>query len=117
MLLPSRPCLDGSRLCRSMLLAALMLLAACAHAPEHNPLATWVPSPNYDARRLQLIVLHFTEQASVQQSLNTLRTNNGEGPVSAHYLIGGDGHIYQLVADGQRAWHAGVGRWGTITEV
>jgi N-acetylmuramoyl-L-alanine amidase len=110
--------MGGLRLLRGMaLLLALALLAACAHAPEHNPLATWVPSPNYDARRPQLIVLHFTEQTSVQQSLDTLRTGNSEGPVSAHYLIGSDGHIYQLVADAERAWHAGVGRWGTITEV
>jgi N-acetylmuramoyl-L-alanine amidase len=116
--LPSRWHVDSSLLLRGMvLLAALMLLAACAHAPAHNPLATWVPSPNYDERRPQLIVLHFTEEKSVQQALHTLRTGNGEGPVSAHYLIGGDGHIYQLVADEQRAWHAGAGRWGTITEV
>jgi N-acetylmuramoyl-L-alanine amidase len=115
---PSRLCLDVSSLLRGVaLLTMLMLLAACAHAPEHNPLATWVPSPNYDARRPQLIVLHFTEESSVQQALNTLRTGNGEGPVSAHYLIGSDGHIYQLVADADRAWHAGAGRWGTIVEV
>ena len=116
--LPSRWHVDSSLFLRGMvLLAALMLLAACAHAPAHNPLATWVPSPNYDARRPQLIVLHFTEEKSVEQGLHTLRTGNGEGPVSAHYLIGSDGHIYQLVADEQRAWHAGAGRWGTITEV
>ncbi len=64
-----------------------------------------------------LIVLHFTNQQSVQQSLRTLRTRNGSGPVSAHYLIGADGHRYQLVADAQRAWHAGPGHWGTISDV
>jgi len=110
-----------SRWCRHgrgmTLLVVLVLLAACAPAPARNPLATWVPSPNHDERRAQLIVLHFTEQSSVQKSLDTLRTGNGEGPVSAHYLIGRDGHIYQLVADAQRAWHAGAGRWGTITDV
>jgi len=95
----------------------LAVLAGCASAPKHNPLATWVPSPNLDARRPVLIVLHFTSQDSVAQSLDTLRTRNSGGPVSAHYLIGADGHIYQLVADAQRAWHAGPGRWGTITDV
>ena len=102
---------------RAMLPIAMALLAACAAAPVHNPLATWVPSPNYGERRPQLIVLHFTDETSVQNSLKTLRTGNSEGPVSAHYLIGGDGHIYQMVADSMRAWHAGAGRWGTITDV
>lgn len=100
-----------------MLSIMLGLLAACAHAPPRNPLATWVPSRNYDARRPVLIVLHFTEQQSVQQSLDTLRGSNSGGPVSAHYLIGNDGHIYQLVADERRAWQAGQGRWGTITDL
>ena len=92
------------------------LLSACAHAPR-NPLATWVPSKNYDERRANLIVLHFTEEDSVEQSLNTLRTRNSKGPVSAHYLLGKDGHIYQLVSDRDRAWQAGAGSWGTITEL
>ena len=32
-------------------------------------------------------------------------------------MIGDDGRIYQLVADGERAWHAGGGAWGTITDL
>lgn len=105
------------RACRSALLALILLLAACAHAPPRNPLATWVPSPNHDIRRPALIVLHFTNQHSAQESLDTLRTKNGGGPVSSHYLVGADGHIYQLVSDQLRAWHAGPGHWGTITDV
>jgi N-acetylmuramoyl-L-alanine amidase len=98
-------------------LAVTALLAACAHAPSHNPMATWVPSPNFEARRPNLIVLHATEQQSVEESLDTLRTANSGGPVSAHYLVGDDGHIYQLVDDLDRAWHAGGGHWGTISDV
>lgn len=102
---------------RAALCAAVLLLGACAHAPQRNPLAQWVPSPNQDARRPLLIVLHFTDQHSVQQSLDTLRSANSGGKVSAHYLIGADGKRYQLVADDRRAWHAGPGRWGTITDL
>jgi N-acetyl-anhydromuramyl-L-alanine amidase AmpD len=98
------------------LAALVLLLSACAHAPQRNPLAEWVPSPNFDARRPQLIVLHATEQQSAAQSLDTLRST-GKRKVSAHYLIGDDGRIYQLVADADRAWQAGSGRWGTITEL
>jgi N-acetylmuramoyl-L-alanine amidase len=106
-----------STLVRRVLLLGLLALAGCAAAPVHNPMATWVPSPNFDARRPVLIVLHFTNGSSAEQALHTLRTANSGGPVSSHYLIGNDGHIYQLVADDKRAWHAGVGRWGTITDV
>ncbi len=104
---------------RLILLLATALLAACAGTPveDHNPLATWVPSPNHNARQPVIIVLHHTDQHSVQQSLDTLRSANSGGKVSAHYLIGADGTRYQLVADGRRAWHAGPGRWGTITDL
>ncbi|HEX5487774.1 MAG TPA: N-acetylmuramoyl-L-alanine amidase [Rhodanobacteraceae bacterium] len=96
---------------------ALALLVACAPLAPRNPVATWVPSKNFDIRAPQLVVLHFTDQDSVAQSLDTLRTANSGGPASAHYLIGRDGHVYQLVSDTMRAWHAGGGRWGTITDV
>ena len=111
--------LPAAHLIRRLPLALLAVaaLAACNHAPPRNPLATWVPSPNQDLRRPNLIVIHFTEQHSVQQSLDTLRDRNSGGPVSAHYLIGSDGKRYQLVSDERRAWHGGAGSWGTITDI
>ena len=103
---------------RILAIAALtVLLAACAHSGPRNPLATWVPSKNFDERRPVVIVLHYTEQDSVEQSLDTLRSRNSGGRVSSHYLLGKDGKIYQLVSDAKRAWHAGAGRWGAITDV
>ncbi len=103
----------------SCLILLACLLTACAAAPveERNPLARWVPSANHNAREPVIIVLHHTDQHSVQQSLDTLRSANSGGKVSAHYLIGNDGRRYQLVADARRAWHAGPGRWGTITDL
>ena len=98
------------------LLPILLTLSACTHVPR-NPMAEWVPSPNHNARQPVLIVIHHTEQDSVQQSLDTLRTRNSGGQVSAHYLVGKDGSLYQLVPDTLRAWHAGAGRWGTIADV
>lgn len=100
-----------------MVLVVMLALAACAPLPPKNPLGHWVPSPNHEPRRAQLIVLHFTDEGSVEESLHTLRTANSGGPVSAHYLVGEDGRIHQLVRDQDRAWHAGGGRWGTITDV
>ena len=52
------------------------VLSACAPAPVRNPIAQWVPSPNFDARRPVLIVIHFTNEHSAEQALHTLRTAN-----------------------------------------
>lgn len=103
---------------RTVILVLLSaLLGACAAAPPRNPLAEWAPSPNFEPRRPVIIVLHATEQGSAAQSLRTLQTANRGGKVSAHYLVGDDGRIYQLVADRERAWHAGGGSWGTISDL
>lgn len=100
-----------------LLATTLIVLGACAPVPVRNPMAQWVPSHNHDARRPVLIVIHATEQDGVERSLRTLRSQNSTGPVSAHYLIGREGSLYQLVSDERRAWHAGGGRWGTITDL
>ncbi len=109
---------NGARARRflSFLVPALsfLLLTACAH---HNPLAKWERSPNFDTRRPVLVVLHYTAGKTAEESLRTLQTANSDGPVSSHYLLGKDGTLYQLVDEGKRAWHAGDGRWGTITDL
>jgi len=90
---------------------------ASSATSAHNPIATWLPSPNFNQRKPFMIVLHYTQEGSTKQALHTLTTANAGGPVSAQYLVGGDGHIYQLVKDIDRAWQAGRGRWGTVTDV
>lgn len=37
--------------------------------------------------------------------------------VSAHYLIGADGTLWQLVAEAERAWHAGAGEWRGMDDI
>ncbi len=101
------PC---SRLAAATVVAALV--AGCAAPAGRSPLAAWSPSPNHDARRPQLIVLHQTEMRSADEALVVLRDPRRRDPVSAHYLIAADGGIRQLVAEGDRAWHAGASRWG-----
>lgn len=95
----------------------LACLAACSSAPVRNPMAEWRGSSNHDARRAQLIVLHQTQMQSAQAALQTLRTRNAHGRVSAHYLIGRDGRLYQLVSEQDRAWHAGAGSWGGMVDI
>lgn len=42
---------------------------------------------------------------------------NPANEVSAHYLIAEDGEVLSLVPEAMRAWHAGAGRWGAVTDV
>jgi len=54
-------------------------------------------------------VLHYTAMESAEAALQRLCDSASE--VSAHYLIAADGTIWQLVAEAERAWHAGAGEW------
>ncbi|HEY4090337.1 MAG TPA: N-acetylmuramoyl-L-alanine amidase [Luteibacter sp.] len=96
-------------------------LAGCvsgpAVAPQRSALAHWSPSPNFNARKAQVIVLHHTSIGDAQAALRVLKTRNSQGEVSAHYLVEMDGRIDQLVDDGDRAWHAGASRWGDMTDL
>ncbi|WP_417588281.1 N-acetylmuramoyl-L-alanine amidase [Pararhodobacter oceanensis] len=71
------------------------------------------PSPNFGPRRNgerpELVVLHYTEMASAEAARDRLCCAQAE--VSAHYLIGRDGTLWQLVDEAARAWHAGAGAW------
>ena len=104
---------------RSLLLplALVAALSACSPQVVRNPLASWHASPNHNERGPVVIVLHHTDQDSVEESLHTLSTANSGGKVSSHYLLGKDGHLYQLVEDSRRAWHAGPGRWGPLGDL
>jgi len=73
----------------------------------------WVPSPNFGARRNgltpTLIVLHYTAMTPAAAAIERLCDPAYE--VSAHYVIGEGGELWQLVEEHKRAWHAGAGSW------
>ena len=77
------------------------------------------PSPNFEPRRMGLtvdmLVLHYTGMPSAEPALD--RLCDPAAKVGAHYLIDEDGTIYRLVAEGMRAWHAGVASWRGETDV
>ncbi|WP_375255043.1 N-acetylmuramoyl-L-alanine amidase [Yoonia sp.] len=79
----------------------------------------WQHSPNYGPRRdgalPDLILIHYTAMQSTRAAADTLC--NPETQVSAHYLIGQDGEVIALVPEDQRAWHAGAGQWGDVSDV
>lgn len=77
------------------------------------------PSPNFGPRREgalpDMVVLHYTAMQSASAALE--RLCNADHEVSAHYLISEGGEVFQLVDEDQRAWHAGSGCWGAVTDV
>ena len=97
-----------------MLLA--LLLAACTPLTKRADAGVqWLPSPNFDDRRPNFVIIHATGDNTGGQALRTL--TDPQRRVSAHYLIGRDGTTYQLVDERVRAWHAGESQWGANTDL
>jgi N-acetylmuramoyl-L-alanine amidase len=75
------------------------------------------PSPNHSARkpgvRVDTVLIHHTASTGDSGTLEWLRSPTSE--VSAHYLVGTVGTVWQLVPEERKAWHAGLGRlpWET----
>lgn len=77
------------------------------------------PSPNFNKRRdgaqPDMVVLHYTAMQTADAAL--ARLCNAQYEVSAHYLISKTGDVFQMVSEDMRAWHAGAGCWGAVTDV
>jgi N-acetylmuramoyl-L-alanine amidase len=69
------------------------------------------PSPNFDARSraVDTVVLHYTGMQSGEEAL--ARLCDPAAQVSAHYVVEEDGRVFRLVAEENRAFHAGVSSW------
>ncbi len=77
------------------------------------------PSPNCGERRggarPDLIVIHYTAMPTAAAARARLCDPAHE--VSAHWLISEQGGAEPLVDEALRAWHAGAGQWGDVTDV
>ena len=62
-----------------------------------------------------MVVIHYTAMETADAACARLCDEAAE--VSAHYLISEQGDIVQLVDEDMRAWHAGAGAWGDVTDV
>ena len=90
------------------------------------------PSPNYDVRTraIDLVVLHYTGMQDGATALKRLcdpaplaghypgpwqsadiAPDTALGRASAHYVVSEEGAVHCLVAEENRAWHAGVSIW------
>lgn len=96
-------------------------LARQLQAPPLNPADSlpatpyWVGTVNFNLRKPNYVVIHHTAQNSTEQTLKTFTLTKTQ--VSAHYVIGRDGQTYHMLNDYLRAWHGGVARWGSISDL
>ena len=75
----------------------------------------FVGTVNFNMRKPNYVVIHFTAQDSAAQTLKTFTVVKTQ--VSAHYVIGKDGKVYHMLNDYLRAWHAGFSKWGSISDM
>jgi N-acetylmuramoyl-L-alanine amidase len=80
-----------------------------------NSIGNWVGTTNFSLRKPNFIVIHHTAQNSCEQTLKTFTLKRTE--VSAHYVICRDGTIHHMLNDYLRAWHAGAGKWGSLSDI
>jgi N-acetylmuramoyl-L-alanine amidase len=77
--------------------------------------SSFVNTVNFNLRKPNYVIIHHTAQDSTQQTLNTFTLARTQ--VSAHYVIGRDGKIVHMLNDYLRSWHAGVSKWGSISDM
>lgn len=77
--------------------------------------ADWSEAAHYDIRKPNFVIIHHTAQHSIQQTIRTFQLEHTK--VSAHYVIGKDGRVVQMLNDYLRSWHAGRSKWGNITDM
>lgn len=75
----------------------------------------FVGTVNMGIRKPNYVMIHHTAQTSTEQTLKTFTLSRTA--VSAHYVIGRDGAVVQMVNDYLRAQHAGAGKWGNVTDM
>ena len=77
--------------------------------------SSFIGTVNFNARKPNFVIIHFTAQDTVVETLKTFV--RAKTQVSAHYVIARNGTVYHMLNDYLRAWHAGVSRWGNITDM
>lgn len=72
-------------------------------------------SPNFEERKVSMIVIHHTGSNEDNHAINIFKNKNSL--LSSHYLISRTGKITQLVDEEKRAYHAGVSSWKNIEDI
>ncbi len=85
-------------------------------ATDSVPMAvSWVGTTNFGMRKPNFVIIHHTAQNTCDSTLKTFTLPRTQ--VSAHYVICKDGTVHHMLNDYLRAWHAGISKWGNVTDV
>ena len=77
--------------------------------------AYWVGTTNFNLRKPSFVIIHHTAQNACEQTLKTFTMVKTQ--VSAHYIICKDGTVHHMLNDYLRAWHGGIAKWGSNTDI
>lgn len=101
----------AATLCLLVVATSVRKASGKTDMPPPMPLVyDFIPSPNYDDRPISTsvscIVLHSTVVNTMEGTINTFLPPVAK--VSAHFIVGRNGRVVQMVPIEKRAWHAGV---------
>lgn len=79
--------------------------------PDSPLVRSIAPTPNFGPRRLpvDMLLLHYTGMDTAEAAIAIMQKPEAE--VSCHYVVLEDGGVVQMVAEENRAWHAGQSSW------
>jgi N-acetylmuramoyl-L-alanine amidase len=125
---------------RLILLLAVITIYSCAHQPyaatnkvyrkqakqyaniikqqpvnDIPPVSSWIGTTNFNLRKPNYVIIHHTAQGTCDSTFRTFTLTSTQ--VSAHYVICSDGSVHHMLNDYLRAWHAGVAKWGNVTDM
>jgi N-acetylmuramoyl-L-alanine amidase len=75
----------------------------------------FIGTVNFNLRKPNFVVIHHTAQNSCDETLKTFTLTRTQ--VSAHYVICRNGTIHHMLNDYLRAWHGGVSKWGSASDL
>ena len=107
---------DTNRLYKQQARAFAKILREQPAFIDSTPMpAYWVGTVNFGMRKPNFVIIHHTAQTACDTTLLTFTLTRTQ--VSAHYVICKDGTIHHMLNDYLRAWHAGAGQWGNLTDI
>jgi N-acetylmuramoyl-L-alanine amidase len=80
-----------------------------------KPAGYQVGTVNFNLRKPNFVIIHHTAQNACEKTLQTFIVKRTQ--VSAHYVVCKDGTVHHMLNDYLRAWHAGTGKWGSLTDI